>query len=117
MHTTLNILKTTDACTGGYGRMIGFFGDRKKFGDQLIPLSVVSLIGGPDDAQWALHNSAVIDEEQYKEFYCQHMPSVLKHLLHTKVHRTEIYRKEKNPVMQQIREESLLIQTFEECEA
>lgn len=117
MHTTLNILKVTDACTGGYGRMISFFGDRKKLGDQLIPLHVVSLVGGFDDAQWALHNSAVIDEEQFKAFYREHLPSVLKLLLQQKIGSGAFRSKEKNPIAEQIKQEALKIQTFEECEA
>lgn len=117
MHTTLNILKVTNACTGGYGRMISFFGDRKRFGDQIIPLHVVSLVGGFDDAQWALHNSTVIDEEKFKEFYREHLPSVLKLLLQEKIGSGGFRNPEKNPIAEQIKQEAVAIQTFEECEA
>lgn len=67
MYTTLDFLKSTDACAPGFGRMLRFFGttfDRHT----RIPLHVVALVGGHSDADWVRHNSLIIDHEEYLEF-------------------------------------------------
>jgi hypothetical protein len=117
MHTTLNILKNTDACKPGYGRMISFFGDSKTLGDQVIPMHVVALVGGADDANWTAINSMVIDKEKYEEFYRRHLPSVLKYMLQYKCGSSFLRNKHKNPIIEELKQESLRMQTYEECQA
>jgi hypothetical protein len=81
MYTTINLLKQNEACTGGFGRMLAFFGPNVKLRDQKIPLHVIALVGGWDDMCWALEEALVIDKEQYTKFFYKHAPAVWKHLM------------------------------------
>jgi hypothetical protein len=96
--------------------MVSFFGNSKELGDQIIPLHVVALVGGGDDAKWTAMNSLVIDEEKYQEFYRKHLPSVLKKILESKLSSSDRRTKLKNEMLEKLREEAFTISTFEECE-
>lgn len=81
MYTTLSILKQTRACTPGFGRLLAFFGTSIKVKHQQIPLHVIALIGGITDADWAVENSLLIDEQQFNEFRNRTLVQVWKHTL------------------------------------
>lgn len=117
MYTTLNILKHGDACVPGFTRMASFFGISPDVKDQRIPLHVVALVGGLSDAQWALDNAAVIDEEDFKKFYARHLPAVFKRMMYYELERRNRNSKTKNPILNELLKEAFSVHTFEQIEA
>lgn len=81
MYTTLATLKQTDACVGGYTRMLSFMTTKPK--ETPIPLWMVGMIGQWDDLEWALDNSLIIDKDMFGQFYKATVLSVFKHLYWT----------------------------------
>lgn len=80
MHTTLEFLKASDACTPGFGRMLRFFGTRFDRNTK-IPLHVVALVGGFSDAEWTLGSALIIDYDQYAEFRNRTLPLMMRRTL------------------------------------
>lgn len=95
MYTTLLDLKHNSACEGGFGRLLSFFGTAVAVKEQKIPLHVIALISGKDDAGWALENCLTIDPAQYQEFYKRTLPSVWNLVLRSanihRAHKTASY--------------------------
>lgn len=117
MYTTLNILKHGDACVPGFTRMASFFGITPDVKEQRIPLHVVALVGGLSDAQWALDNAAVIEEEEFKKFYQRHLPAVFKRMMYYEIERRNRGSKTKNPILNDLIKEAFTVHTFEQIEA
>jgi len=78
MYTTLALLKDVKACVPGYTRMISFFSTKAEMKDVKIPLFMVSMVAGREDAEWAIHNGAVIDEQQFNAVYERNLWRVLR---------------------------------------
>jgi hypothetical protein len=121
MYTTLALLKASDACVPGYGRMISFFGIAPALKDQKIPLHVVALVGGPDDFDWALSNGVLLDEEEYKEFYRRNFVFALRAMLADRGYGSRVSANntefKKKPFIWKLILEARAATTFEECEA
>lgn len=115
MHTTLALLKSVKACVPGYGRQISFFGTKSSLKDQKIPLSAVALIGGKEDASWALTNGIIFDAEEYERFYRRQAVSVFKSLCSSNIY-SNAMREYKHPTIKEFVERSMTIHTFEELE-
>lgn len=67
MKTSLNILRATNACTGGFGRQASFWTVRPKAKAIEYPIWMIGLTGTYDDLNWAIQNSLVVDEADFKE--------------------------------------------------
>lgn len=67
MKTSLNILRATNACTGGFGRQASFWTVRPKAKAIEYPIWMVGLTGTYDDMQWAIQNSLIVVDEDFKE--------------------------------------------------
>jgi hypothetical protein len=67
MKTSLNILRATDACVGGFGRQASFWTVRPKAKAIEYPIWMIGLTGSYDDLSWAINNSLIVDEEDFKE--------------------------------------------------
>ncbi len=65
MYTTLKMIKTGEACTGGYARQLAFFGQNPKVRDQHIPIHAIGLIGGKEDISWAVNSAMIVDPEEF----------------------------------------------------
>jgi hypothetical protein len=117
MYTTLNILKASEACVPGFTRMASFFGINTEVKEQRIPLHVVALVGGKDDALWTLNHGAVIDPEEFKQFYARHLPAVWKHILYNELGRRSKTDRTKNKYLNRLLKDAYDANTFEEIEA
>lgn len=67
MKTSMNILRATNACTGGFGRQASFWTVRPKAKAIEYPIWMIGLTGSYDDLGWAINNALVIDEAEFKE--------------------------------------------------
>lgn len=93
MYTTLATLKQTEACVGGYTRMISFLTTKPK--DTPLPLWMVGMIGQWDDMEWARDNALFIDKDMFDQFRKVTLLSVFKHMYwHT---RRGSHTRSKNP--------------------
>ncbi len=68
MYSTLEMMKRGQACTGGYGRQIAFFGTKLALKTQHIPLHAIALIGGKEDINWTIENAMYVDPAEYMVF-------------------------------------------------
>jgi hypothetical protein len=66
MKTSMNLLRATNACTGGFGRQASFWTVRPKAKAIEYPIWMVGLIGSYDDLNWAINNSLIIDEAEFE---------------------------------------------------
>ena len=62
------MMKRGQACTGGYGRQIAFFGTKLALKAQHIPLHAIALIGGKEDINWTIENAMYVDPVEYVAF-------------------------------------------------
>lgn len=76
MYTSLKLLKESDACVPGFTKLLNFFGPKPDVKEQRIPLHVVSILGGKDDADWAIENGSVFDPVQFEAFRRRWLPVV-----------------------------------------
>lgn len=121
MYTTLALLKASDACVPGYGRMISFFGLAPSVKEQKIPLHVVALVGGPEDFGWALSNGVILDEEEYKQFYRRNLPFAFRAMMADRGYGSRVSSTnsdyKKKPFLWDLIKEAKAAVTFEQCEA
>jgi hypothetical protein len=66
MKTSMNLLRTTNACVGGFGRQASFWTVRPKAKAIEYPIWLVGLIGNYDDLNWALSNALIVDEAEFE---------------------------------------------------
>jgi hypothetical protein len=67
MKTSLNILRATNACTGGFARQASFWTVRPTAKAIEYPIWLIGLTGNYDDLSWAIHNSLIVDEKEFEE--------------------------------------------------
>lgn len=82
MYSTLAQLKENKACVPGFTRVASFFGVGTEIVNQKIPLHVIALLGGYEDATWALQNSITIDPEEFFKIRDRTLVSVWHNLMH-----------------------------------
>jgi hypothetical protein len=79
MHTSLALLKDVKACIPGYTKMVAFFTTRPEMKDVKIPLSMVAMVAGSDDCEWAADNGFVLDPKEFEAVYRENLWRVLRH--------------------------------------
>lgn len=80
MKTSLNILRATNACTGGFGRQASFWTVRPKAKAIEYPIWLVGLTGTYDDLSWAINNSLIVDDADFKELKARTMWPMFQYL-------------------------------------
>lgn len=80
MHTSLALLKDVKACIPGYTKMVAFFTTRPEMKNAPIPLSMVAMVAGMDDCEWAADNGFVLDPKEFEPVYRENLWRVLRQL-------------------------------------
>lgn len=98
MKTSLNLLRATAACVGGYGRQASFWSVRPAAKAIEYPIWMIGLIGNYEDLQWALTNSLIVDDEDFKELKARTFWPVFQYLLWTSISADYILKMSKKKV-------------------
>lgn len=83
MYTSLKLLKESQACVPGFSKLLNFFGAKPEVREQRIPLHVLSILGGKEDADWAIENGSVFDLEQLLAFRRRWLPVIFFNRVYT----------------------------------